>query len=323
MVEPADVRALLGPFGLGPGVLSPTPVALGRMGAVWRLDVEGGSWAVKTNTNGDTEAAAGPSAGFHEAAVATGVPAPALRRTGDGNVLARAGDLTVRVLEWVDLEPADPSLDPALVGGLLAALHHVPDGPWSADMPRTVHPWFSVPVGEKGWDDLIGEARRGGAPFAEDLREHRHELAALDALVEPPTDLRVCHRDVFADNVRRRLGGGICVFDFDNAGPQDPDHELAFALLEFATDARGAVESWRARALLDAYADAGGPGRLRGPGSFSMAIAVLGHLGEYAATQWLAAGDDPTRADLAGWLGELTSRPLSRAVVAELLDVAR
>ena len=179
-----------------------------------------------------------------EAAVATGVPAPAVRRTRAGAVLSGAGALTVRVLQWEDLEPADPGLDPALVARL---------------------------------------------------------LVALGTLVQPPADLWVCHRDVFADNVRRRGGGGLCVFDVDNAGPQDPAHEPAFAMLEFATDARGAVQPERARTLLEAYSAAGGPGRLRGPGSFSMAIAVLRHPGQHAATSWLAASNDLSRAVVAVW----------------------
>ncbi|MEO7236410.1 MAG: phosphotransferase [Lapillicoccus sp.] len=324
MVERDDVLALLVPFGLGSGVLSPGPVALGRVGAVWRLDTDDLSWAVKANGNGDTEAGAGSSAGFQEAAVHAGVSAPGVRRTHDGTVLAHlGGGRTVRVLEWVDLADPDIALDPAAVGELLGGLHRVPDGPWASGMPATVDPWFTRPVGAPAWDALIASLAEAGAPFAPAYAAHRDELVALETLVEAPVRLRACHRDLFADNLRARGGGGLCAFDFDNAGPQDPDHELAFVLTEFATDASGAVDPVRARTLVEAYAAAGGPGRLRGPGSFSMVIAVLGHIGQLAGERWLGADDASARDDMAQWAGELTGRPLTRAVVTELLDVTR
>ena len=45
-------------------------------------------------------------------------------------------------------------------------------------------------------------------------------------------ELRTCHRDLWADNVRTSHDGGLCVFDFDNAGLADPSQELAMILVE-------------------------------------------------------------------------------------------
>ena len=42
-------------FGLGDGQMSSGPVAYGRIGEVWRLDCEAGSWAVKTEANALSE----------------------------------------------------------------------------------------------------------------------------------------------------------------------------------------------------------------------------------------------------------------------------
>jgi hypothetical protein len=42
-----------------------------------------------------------------------------------------------------------------------------------------------------------------------------------------PRDLRTCHRDLWAGNVRRTRDGGLCVFDFDDAGLAHPSQELA------------------------------------------------------------------------------------------------
>ena len=46
-------------------------------------------------------------------------------------------------------------------------------------------------------------------------------------------------------------------------------------------------DSGRARALANAYRDAGGPGSVNRRGHFSMLIAQLGHITEIAATDWL------------------------------------
>ncbi len=321
--DPELAARVCAAFDLGEGVLSVDPVALGRVGAVWRLEASTGVWAVKTNENDDQEPGASATAAFQEAAVRAGVPAPAVRRTISGDVLAPlGGGLTVRVLAWVDLVAADIGLDPVAVGELLAGLHRVPDGPWATGMPAEVDPWFVTPVGPAAWDEQVSALRRAGAPFAEDLAAHRDELVALEAGVRPPRTLRVCHRDLFADNLRARPAGGLCVFDFDNAGPLDPDYELAHVVAEFATDARGAADSGRARTLVDAYAAAGGPARLRGPESFTTVVAVLGHIGHLAGQRWLATSDEAVRADMAGWATELFDRPLTRAVVADLLDAA-
>jgi Ser/Thr protein kinase RdoA (MazF antagonist) len=298
-------------FDLSQGTLSPEPVAYGRIGEVWRLDCAEGSWAVKTEANAMSEAGLAPSVRFHEAAVAAGLPAPSVRRTVDDRVVGRIGPHEVRVQSWVDMAGADPLLDPAAVGRLLAGLHGLPrmtgdDG--------AVDPWFVTPVGAPAWDSLVERALAAGAPFAPDLAAHRDELVALEALLSPPRDLRWCHRDLFADNVRAVPDGGLVVFDFDNSGPSDPAWELAHVLVEFAT------EPERAQALVEAYTEAGGPARLTGPHDFTMVIAMLGHIAEIATERWLATDDPAQRDDLAAWAAELTDRPLTREVVADLLD---
>ncbi|HEX5827554.1 MAG TPA: hypothetical protein VFY23_08545, partial [Candidatus Limnocylindrales bacterium] len=52
-VEDRHVPALLETFGLGAsGRLSAGPVAEGRVGSIWRLDTEAGSWVVKPVADG-------------------------------------------------------------------------------------------------------------------------------------------------------------------------------------------------------------------------------------------------------------------------------
>ena len=77
------VPAILAAFDLGSdGSLSDGPVASGRIGAIWRLDTDRGSWAIKQVDDADADELASLLAGaaFQEAAAAAGVPTPGIRR---------------------------------------------------------------------------------------------------------------------------------------------------------------------------------------------------------------------------------------------------
>ena len=53
---------------------------------------------------------------FNEAAIAGGVPAPSVRRGLDGAVTVPIVGIPLRVFGWVELDPPDPTFDPAIVG---------------------------------------------------------------------------------------------------------------------------------------------------------------------------------------------------------------
>ena len=129
----------------------------------------------------------------------------------------------------------------------------------------------------------------------------------------PPRELRTCHRDLWADNVRRTPEGSLCVFDFDNAGLADPSQELAGVLVEYCGDPA------RAGLIRAAYAEAGGPGRVEGPTDFAMVIAQLSHILAEGCRRWLAAASDAERADNEGWVREFVDRPVTRRVIEALL----
>ena len=305
----AQVPALLAAFDLGSwGRLSDGPSASGRVGSIWRLDAEVGAWAVKQVGDASPEILEG--AAFQETAHAAGVPTPAVRRTQAGELIADVGGVRVRVLEWVDLEAADVGLDPIELGRVLAGLHRVPfRGSVGVD------PWYSEPVGDRRWAELVGSLRARDAPFADELAAVVPELLVLEGLLgAPPRSLRTCHRDLWADNVRRTPGGGLCVFDFDNAGLADPSQELARVLVEDAT-----LDPKRAPTIRAAYADAGGPGRVEGPRDFALPIAQLGHIVAEGCRRWLAAVTGAERADNEGWVREFLDRPLTRSVIETLL----
>jgi Ser/Thr protein kinase RdoA (MazF antagonist) len=308
VLNEGHVPAILAAFDLGSwGRLSDGPVASGRLGSIWRLDTERGSWAVKQV--GEITAEELEGAAFQEAALAAGVPTPALRRTRVGELIADCGGVRVRLHAWVDLHDPDPSLDPRDLGRLVAALHRV-------DFAATIglDPWYTEPVGAARWSELVSLLRARHAPFADELDALLPELVAIEAyLGAAPRELRTCHRDLWADNVRASRGGGLCVFDFDNAGLADPSQELALVLVEYC------AEPARARVVRAAYEEAGGPGRVEDPTDFAMPIAQLSHILEEGCRRWLTATTDDERSDNEGWVREFIDRPLTRTVIASLL----
>jgi len=313
-VEGRHVPSLLDTFALGTaGHLSTGPVAEGRVGSIWRLETSLGSWAVKPVDGvpgSEARAALEDTTRFQEAARRGGVPTPAVRRTRDGEVLGDLGDITVTLQSWEDLLGPDRGLDPVALGGLLARLHRVEH----AGM-RGLHPWYSEPVGADTWGDLSGALRRRRAPFADEIDALVPELIGLEALLgRPPRSVRTSHRDLWADNLRATADGGLCLIDFDDAGLADPSQELALILVEFADPdpARGLL-------IREAYAEAGGPGRILEPTDFAMPIAALCHILETGCRQWLAATTDDDRADNEAWVREFLDRPLRRDVIERLL----
>lgn len=310
----ADLSDLLAAFDLSaPARLSDGPVASGRLGSIWRLDTADGSWAVKqvaANAAADDVAGLVDGAAFQEAAVAAGIPAPPVRRSMRGQIIADLGRVRVRLHAWVDLEPAALDLDPVDLGRLVARLHRL-------DFRGSIGliPWYTEPVGAPRWTQVVAQLRAKRAPYADELDALIPEIVALEGFLGgEPRALRTCHRDLWADNVRRTASGGICVFDFDNAGLADPNQELALVLVEFGYD-----DPARSQAIRDAYADAGGPGSVTSSRDFAMPIAQLAHIVEVGCRRWLAATTDDARAENEAWVREFIDRPLTRSVIEALL----
>ena len=79
-------------------------------------------------------------------------------------------------------------------------------------------------------------------------------LLRLEALMEEPTGLQACHRDLWADNILPTTASGVCVIDWENCGLEDPAQEIPMILVDF-----GAGDQRRVADLYQAYVDAGGP----------------------------------------------------------------
>jgi Ser/Thr protein kinase RdoA (MazF antagonist) len=274
------------------------------------LETDRGSWAVKEWFEPPDVEELAEGVAFQEAAAAAGVPSPPTARAPDGAWLAELDGTAVRVQGWVELRDPDPLVDPERVGRLVGKLHQVP---FVGREP--VDTWYTDPIGADGWDALIIELDAARAPFAERLRALRDDLVKLDGLIVPPTDVRTCHRDLWADNLRATTTGELCLIDWEDCGLADPSKELALVLWEF-----GRTNPDRARKLHAAYVDAGGPGRVRTPSDFSMVIAQLGHIGARACRDWLRTEGAPDdRAFAEAWFAEFSEDPFTRGDIVMLL----
>ena len=299
-------------FDLGDAARFTGRIERGEQGRIEELHSSRGSFAVKTSF-GEPDLD-GEDAAFQAAARAEGVPAPAVMRAAGGAWHAEIRGLPVRVHEWVDLLPPNRGIDPAEAGRVVAAIHRTP---FAGSRPED--PWYTEPVGAAAWDRLVRDLAAAAAPFAGDIAALRGELVALEEFLEPSAHLRTCHRDLWAENLRRTASGGLCVIDWENCGLADPGQEVAGVVFELGIRDRG-----RGGEVYRGYREAGGPGTVRSRADFSMTIAQLGHILEIACRIWL---DPDTSADerrhQEGRVAEFVDEPLTVAVVDELLDAVR
>ncbi len=314
MLDSSHAAAVAGRFALGRDARLVGPVAFGRLGEIWRIDTDRGPFAVKQSRTAPDPDEAERDAAYQELVHAAGVPTPAVVRDTDGRVVADVEGVPLRVYTWVDVAPEDRRLDPVAVGRLLAAMHAV-----RVPVVGPVDGWYAHTVGAQAWDGLVVRLDTAGAPFADRLAELVPTLVDVEALLVAPThDLQMCHRDVWADNLRATPGGGLVVYDWENAGAASPSQELGLAAYEY-----GVGDPARIQALHRAYVDAGGPGRLREPADLTMLAAQLAHILEIGCERWLAATTDHDRAVNERWVHEFLDDPVTVPVVEELLAAVR
>ena len=283
----ADIAAA---YQLGTALSHPVLAARGEQGRVWRLDTDSGSYAVKELLVRQGEAEAAEDVAYQEAVLATGLlRLPSPRRTGRGRVLSEHGPHQVRVYEWHDLLAIDNTQDPALVGRTYAAVHRV-----QHPTARPLIGWYTDPVGADRWRELQERSEAAGAPFAAQLAAEIPHLLQLERLLTVPTDLQMCHRDLWSDNLPPTATGEVCVIDWENCGLAAPAQELPMALIDFCY-----VDQQRTATFYAAYLDAGGPGRLVRREDFTMVIAQFGHFWEKDVQTYLVPdASDATRGPL-------------------------
>ena len=316
MPGPGDqLPAILAAFGLGrAGRLSDEPVARGRLGAIWRLDTPDGSWAVKVveEVAGDELTGILEGAAFQEAAAAAGVPTPAIRRTTDGEIMAALdGDVRVRVQSWVDLAEPALDLDAVALGSLVARLHLVPfDGTVPLD------DWYATPVGRAC---LARAGSAGSMTLA--LRSPASWTRSCPSS-SPSTPGWPGHRGRCGPAIAtsgRTTCGGRRAARCASSTSTTPALPIRRRSSPASSSSTPGDDPPRARAIREAYAEAGGPGRVETPTDFSMAIAQLTHILEEGCRRWLVARTDADRADNEAWVREYLDRPLTREGIEALL----
>ena len=301
-------------YGLGSASGPLELAARGEQGVIWRLETPSGPYAVKELVMRQTDEEVAADVAFQEraAAGAASYDVASTLRTVDGLVLSSVDDRQIRVQGWLDMAGPDASVDPRLVGRMLAELHACGEA-----TTATVDPWYTETVGATRWQEYVDALTPGYPEIAERLAAVVPDLVAFEALVVGPEDLRTCHRDLWADNVRMTPSGRLCVFDWDNCGSADVNHELAMVVWEFGLDDAG-----RIGAFLDAYVEAGGPGRVTAPGDFTMVIAQFGHFYEMAVAPFLdLTATDADRAHGVERFEEFDSRPLTMDAIGQIIAV--
>ncbi len=312
MTDLSDLAQLIADaFSLGAVAAPLRVVDRGEQARVWRLTTERGEYAVKEPLRGFEARSDGIDIAFQEAILAqTDVLLPVPVRRPDGAAVANVGGADLRVTTWVDMRSISKDIDPEQLGRTLALLHRV-----DFASPADVDPWYFEPVGRAAFERYADLLAGAGAPFAPALAAAVPGLIALEELLETPRDHRMCHRDLWANNVRATPDGTLCVFDWDNCGTADPSHELAMVVYEFAY-----LDASRCHAIHSAYVDAGGPARLTRPGQLTMVIAQFGHFWEHGAREWLRPDTTPEeRAHLCDWLLELDDQPLRVDVCEQII----
>jgi hypothetical protein len=174
--------------------------------------------------------------------------------------------------------------------------------------------WYVDPVGAEAWQEVLRRLRMADAPFADGLAALLPAVLEVEGILASPRRVQVCHRDLWADNVRRTPGGGLVVLDWENSGPGDVNGELGCVLFEY-----GLGQPDRVRNLHAAYVDAGGPGRLVDRGDLTMLVAQLGHITRVGCERWLTSSTDQERALNAAWVAEFLDDPVTVETVDRIL----
>ena len=309
MLDLTHAGSIAGRFGLGEDARLHGPVALGRLGEIWQLVTGRGRFAVKHAHFPVSVEDAELDAAYQDVVRSAGVAMPAVVRAVDGSVVADVGGAQVRVYAWVDVLPADRRLDPGAFGRVLASIH-------AAAVPTEdpVDSWYVDPVGAETWQELLARLRRAEAPFVERLAALLPGVLEAEGILTSPRRVQLCHRDLWADNVRRTPGGGLVALDWENSGPGDVNGELGCALFEY-----GLGEPDRMRTLYAAYVAAGGPGRLAGRGDLTMLVAQLGNIARVGCERWLTSTTDQEWTRNLDWVTEFLDEPVTVETVDRIL----
>ncbi|MEU0458458.1 MULTISPECIES: aminoglycoside phosphotransferase family protein [unclassified Streptomyces] len=320
----ATARSIAEAYALGAGPWTMVPVTRGALGQIWKLSGNGSSWAVKELLFGCDEDQVDREAALRDTAAALGIASPRLFRDRRGAPVCRPlpGGSWVKLYDWVDGTPADPS-DPDVLdwfGRTMALLHQAGEG--AAGTPND---WYERCPDDSDWEKLLQRVRDAGPPWADELG--RFVAASAPRLARwvspsPPGGLVTSHLDLQPQNVLVGPDGPV-LLDWDNAGPVAAEREFARAVHVWSGGNEVNVDA--ARRLARAYREAGGPAVVTGPESFSMLFATALN---YIQVQAETAVDPAVTAAQRAFAGDETVRCLRTvpdlagvALLVEALDI--
>jgi Ser/Thr protein kinase RdoA (MazF antagonist) len=268
--DPDTAALLAGLFGLGRAV-DMQQVARGAMGAVWKLSVEGASYALKQPYwQEPCEQDVLREVGFRASCAHRGVPSPEPIVSTSGKYVVTDGTRSWRVYDWIDGFVPDRK-DVAVTTWLAAqmgAIHSLSWEPGGGNSGSSgPEAWYHrVDV---DWVELAAAAEKAGVDWAPALGALVPRLEELSELVNGALvgAMVWCHRDLKNTNVLVGQESNWLV-DWDNAGPMTPWRELGHLLMHHLDS------ETNLRQIAAAYRGAGGTASIEGPEGFATGLAV-------------------------------------------------
>ena len=249
-------------YGLGKPIAAPVPITGGLIHRLYRLDTEGGSFAVKVlnpevmryeniyDNLRRSEAIAAEFAAAHISAV--------LALDAPGGTVQDVAGITVIVYPWcagVVLPKTTASLEEAFqIGDLLGRMHtldlpgEAPSEPATFHKPMSKEAW--VALVRRGQDQQIEWASAVEAALP-DLYAWDNDRIAADAAV--PQGLVLSHCDLDQKNVIWQDSRTPFIIDWESAGLTHPSGEILGAALDWSGQSAGPPSQAAFAAVLAGY----------------------------------------------------------------------
>jgi hypothetical protein len=254
--------ALADAFGLGTPVGAMTHIERQWVGEVWELEASAGRATLTDLADYVVPDDIEVEATFVEAALAAGVLAPPPMRSSAGTFVVKVEGRCWRAHQVVPLGPLPPQPPPPEIaaegGRVLARLHAM-----RVPAPKRVHPWLTMRSGERGWNDLLEQARKAERPWADQLERNIPGYLALHAIEDErdPDERAILSKGWHAPAGSRLASDGrLLLVGWDHTCAVPPDWDLGGSLMAWSETVDGDHDHDVARSFLDGYREVAGDG---------------------------------------------------------------